>query len=259
MPLILRTYWSADAWISSAVAGGSKLCRVRMLRHMLPACQAGVRFGHDVRATPKSSVAERHRRRRFGQGLGGRLASTSGCSASRCRSVASASWSVISCGPNTTRSTPSAAYFSTMSARGGFIAKIVIGTLAWSRPASSTSLRNCSIAALTLIRPSGACISTSIGHHSSASLAAIGRPRSPAMPSAIGIAPFAGFGIHPRLVDPVELAVERRRVVGPQGAQRRDALLERPVAAAERQVRAGGSPAPRRSIRRRCPSRTARR
>ena len=35
-PLILRTYCSAEAWISSDVAGGSKLWRVRMLRHMVP-------------------------------------------------------------------------------------------------------------------------------------------------------------------------------------------------------------------------------
>ena len=33
-PLILRTYCSAEAWTSSGVAGGSKLWRVRMLRHM---------------------------------------------------------------------------------------------------------------------------------------------------------------------------------------------------------------------------------
>ena len=33
-PLILRTYCSAAAWTSSSVAGGSKLWRVRMLRHM---------------------------------------------------------------------------------------------------------------------------------------------------------------------------------------------------------------------------------
>jgi hypothetical protein len=30
----LRTYWSAAAWISSSVAGGSKLWRVLMFRHM---------------------------------------------------------------------------------------------------------------------------------------------------------------------------------------------------------------------------------
>jgi hypothetical protein len=36
-PLILRTYCSAAAAISSSVAGGSKLCRVLMLRHMPPA------------------------------------------------------------------------------------------------------------------------------------------------------------------------------------------------------------------------------
>ena len=34
-PLILRTYWSADARISSSLAGGSKLWSVLMLRHML--------------------------------------------------------------------------------------------------------------------------------------------------------------------------------------------------------------------------------
>jgi hypothetical protein len=34
-PLTLRTYWIADARISSSVAGGSKLWRVLMLRHML--------------------------------------------------------------------------------------------------------------------------------------------------------------------------------------------------------------------------------
>jgi hypothetical protein len=33
-PLTLRTYWSAAAWISSSVAGGSKLWRVLMFRHM---------------------------------------------------------------------------------------------------------------------------------------------------------------------------------------------------------------------------------
>src|ERR1700710_2477053 len=33
-PLILRTYWSADAWVSSLVAGGSKLWRVLMFLHM---------------------------------------------------------------------------------------------------------------------------------------------------------------------------------------------------------------------------------
>ena len=36
-PLILRTYCSAEAWISSAVAGGSKLWSVLMFRHMRPA------------------------------------------------------------------------------------------------------------------------------------------------------------------------------------------------------------------------------
>jgi hypothetical protein len=30
----LRTYWSADAWTSSLVAGGSKLWRVLMFLHM---------------------------------------------------------------------------------------------------------------------------------------------------------------------------------------------------------------------------------
>ena len=33
-PEILRTYWSDEAWISSSVAGGSKLWSVLMLRHM---------------------------------------------------------------------------------------------------------------------------------------------------------------------------------------------------------------------------------
>src|SRR5580704_17466096 len=33
-PESLRTNWSAEAWISSSVAGGSKLKRVRILRHM---------------------------------------------------------------------------------------------------------------------------------------------------------------------------------------------------------------------------------
>ena len=33
-PLILRTYCRAEAWISSSVAGGSKLWRVRMFLHM---------------------------------------------------------------------------------------------------------------------------------------------------------------------------------------------------------------------------------
>ena len=36
-PLTLRTYWSAAAWISSSVAGGSKLWSVLMFRHMTPA------------------------------------------------------------------------------------------------------------------------------------------------------------------------------------------------------------------------------
>jgi len=35
-PLTLRTYCSAAACTSVLVAGGSKLCRVRMLRHMRP-------------------------------------------------------------------------------------------------------------------------------------------------------------------------------------------------------------------------------
>lgn len=34
MPLSLRTYWSDDAWISSGVAGGLKLARTLMFRHM---------------------------------------------------------------------------------------------------------------------------------------------------------------------------------------------------------------------------------
>jgi hypothetical protein len=38
-PLILRTYCRAAPCTSSAVAGGSKLCRVRMFRHMPPWCQ----------------------------------------------------------------------------------------------------------------------------------------------------------------------------------------------------------------------------
>ena len=33
-PLILRTYCSAEAWISSSVAGGSKLWSVLMFRHI---------------------------------------------------------------------------------------------------------------------------------------------------------------------------------------------------------------------------------
>src|SRR6187200_1068406 len=33
-PLILRTYCSAASWTSDSVAGGWKLWRVRMLRHM---------------------------------------------------------------------------------------------------------------------------------------------------------------------------------------------------------------------------------
>src|SRR6201996_3895902 len=33
-PLILRTYWRAEEWVSSAVAGGSKLWRVLMFLHM---------------------------------------------------------------------------------------------------------------------------------------------------------------------------------------------------------------------------------
>ena len=35
-PLTLRTYWSAAAWTSSSVAGGSKLWSVLMFRHMAP-------------------------------------------------------------------------------------------------------------------------------------------------------------------------------------------------------------------------------
>src|SRR5680860_677611 len=34
VPLTLRTYWTAAAYTSACVAAGSKLCRVRMLRHM---------------------------------------------------------------------------------------------------------------------------------------------------------------------------------------------------------------------------------
>jgi hypothetical protein len=34
-PLTLRTYWSAAAWTSSRVAGGSKLWSVLMFRHMV--------------------------------------------------------------------------------------------------------------------------------------------------------------------------------------------------------------------------------
>jgi uncharacterized lipoprotein YajG len=34
VPLTLRTYWTAAAWTSSSVAGGSKLCRTRMFRHI---------------------------------------------------------------------------------------------------------------------------------------------------------------------------------------------------------------------------------
>ena len=33
-PLTLRTYWSAAAWTSSPVAGGSKLWSVLMFLHM---------------------------------------------------------------------------------------------------------------------------------------------------------------------------------------------------------------------------------
>src|SRR5664279_413487 len=35
-PLTLRTYCNAAAWTSSSVAGGSKLCRTLMFRHMSP-------------------------------------------------------------------------------------------------------------------------------------------------------------------------------------------------------------------------------
>lgn len=35
VPLILRTYWTAAATISSSVAGGLKLWRVRMFRHIV--------------------------------------------------------------------------------------------------------------------------------------------------------------------------------------------------------------------------------
>jgi hypothetical protein len=37
----LRTYWSAAAWISSLVAGGSKLWSVLMFLHMSPAYVRG--------------------------------------------------------------------------------------------------------------------------------------------------------------------------------------------------------------------------
>src|ERR1700712_962584 len=47
-PLILRTYWTAAACTSSRVAGGSKLWRVLMLRHMPRAYDAsGVVLGPD--------------------------------------------------------------------------------------------------------------------------------------------------------------------------------------------------------------------
>src|SRR4051812_38567115 len=41
VPLILRTYWSAAAAISSSVAGGSKLESGRMFRHMSRSLRAG--------------------------------------------------------------------------------------------------------------------------------------------------------------------------------------------------------------------------
>ena len=41
-PLILRTYWSAAAWTSSSVAGGSKLWSVLMFRHMAARLAGGV-------------------------------------------------------------------------------------------------------------------------------------------------------------------------------------------------------------------------
>ena len=40
-PLSLRTNWSAEAWISSCVAGGLKLCSVFMFRHMMAAFAIG--------------------------------------------------------------------------------------------------------------------------------------------------------------------------------------------------------------------------
>src|SRR4051795_1219466 len=43
-PLILRTYWSAAAAISSSVAGGSKLESGRMFLHMACSLRAAGRF-----------------------------------------------------------------------------------------------------------------------------------------------------------------------------------------------------------------------
>src|SRR5690606_19084406 len=60
IPLILRTYCSAEAWISSSVAGGSKLWSVRMLRHMAPACHPG-RGGQSRVALASSSAIIRLR------------------------------------------------------------------------------------------------------------------------------------------------------------------------------------------------------
>ena len=40
-PLILRTYCRAASCTSASVAGGSKLCRARMLRHILRSCPTG--------------------------------------------------------------------------------------------------------------------------------------------------------------------------------------------------------------------------
>ena len=46
VPLILRTYWSAAAGISSWVAGGSKLESGRMFRHMVVSLGAGADAAH---------------------------------------------------------------------------------------------------------------------------------------------------------------------------------------------------------------------
>ena len=72
-PLTLRTYCSAAAWTSSRVAGGSKLWRVRMLRHMPPS-YAGPPAGR-LRPTrqPRSRSARPGRRWPLGRRRRGRV------------------------------------------------------------------------------------------------------------------------------------------------------------------------------------------
>src|SRR3954451_2304507 len=57
LPLTLRTYCNAAACTSSWVAGGSKLCRVRMLRHMPDSV---VTEGIARKTRPRLSMGHRH-------------------------------------------------------------------------------------------------------------------------------------------------------------------------------------------------------